>query len=317
MRVVKVKAPQGKGQDVANVALGVGISAVAVHQAMVYGPNQHQELKDVIDVDTSTPAAKTFIETLMAAPFFDPESYTISVRAPRAIVAQESPAKLTWPIVLPTIDILQDLWQFTHVTMSLVVRVLIAAMFLAYGMIKANFLLMMAGLLFLPFLPILLAIGFGLRTREWRLAKQGVIAFIVSTVLIVTGGVIVALLTKLPMQFQQFSPLPVSFLISLGVGIAAAVANADDVGRREFVGLAASAQVALIPAWFGIALVHGFAATTPASSPTQRGLSFGINIATIIVMAIVTYVLLGMRSKAAHLASRSTVHSDEQHRPPA
>jgi hypothetical protein len=41
-------------------------------------------------------------------------------------------------------------------------------------------------------LPILLAIGFGLWTREWRLARQGSLALTVGIALIVAGTYFIA-----------------------------------------------------------------------------------------------------------------------------
>jgi hypothetical protein len=159
----------------------------------------------------------------------------------------------------------------------------------------------------------LLAIGFGLQTRTWRLAGQGVFALAVGTLLLVVGGAIVAVLSAPPMQFQQFSPLGISFCISLGVGIAAALAAADDMGRRELIGLAATAQVAVIPTWVGIALVHGFAATTATGTPTQRLLAFGVNLATIVGVAIGMYALLGMRGDGVRRFTTDTERGAEEH----
>jgi hypothetical protein len=73
-------------------------------------------------------------------------------------------------------------------------RVLIALMLLAYGMIQNRLLFMIAGLLFIPMLPLMMAIGFGLAAREWRLAAQGAVAFIVGSALLIIGGSIVAMM---------------------------------------------------------------------------------------------------------------------------
>lgn len=294
MRLVRVKAPEGKGVEVAQVAFRVGISEVSIHQEQTHGQDGRRKTKDAVDVDTSTPAAKAFVDALMSAPFFDPKEYSIAVRQPRTIVSHEQPWKVTWPIVLPTIDVYEDLWQFSHVTYSFVGRAFIAALLLAYGMIQFNLLLIIAGLLFLPFLPVLLAISFGLLTREWRLAGRGAFALIVGTALVVAGSAAVAFMTTPPLRYQEFSSMGTAFLISLAVGVAAALATSDDVGRRELIGLAATAQIVLIPAWLGISLVFGFPALD-TTSPAQRMLTFAVNITTIIVASGVIYALLGMR----------------------
>ena len=295
MRLVRVKAPEGKGDEVSRVAFAVGISQVTVHQQQVHRADQRRETKDVIDIETATPTAKAFIDALMTAPFFDPKEYSLAVRQPRSIVSQEKPARITWPIVEPTVDIFEELWQFSHVTFGFVGRILIASLLLAYGMIEYNLLFMIAGLLFMPLLPLLLAVGFGLWTRGWRLAWQGAFAFVVSTALMLAGGSIVALMTGPPLRYQEFNPLLTSFLISLAVGIAAGLATADDVGRREMIGLAATAQIAIVPVWFGISFVIGFPQSGSAP-PSQRAIAFLVNVATITIASLATYAVLGMRA---------------------
>jgi hypothetical protein len=294
MRLVRVKAPEGGGEEVARVAFEAGIAQVTTHQQEVRRANGERETKDVIDVETATPKAKVFLDALMAAPFFDAEKYSIAVRQPRSVVSREKPPEITRPLVEPTIDIFEELWQFSLVTFGFIGRVFIAAMLLAYGMIQQQLLIMLGGLLFLPLLPLLLAIGFGTWTRQWRLAAQGLFAFVVAVALLVSGGVVVALLTNPPLQYNQHNPLIVSFLISLGVGIAGGLATADDVGRREMIGLAATAQMAILPVWFGISFVFGFPVLDSAP-PAQRALTFGVNAVTIIIAALCTYALLGMR----------------------
>lgn len=309
MRLVRVKAPEGGGEEVAQVAFAAGISQVTTHQQEVRRANGERETKDVIDVETATPKAKVFLDALMASSFFDAEKYSIAVRQPRSVVGREKPPEITWPLVEPTIDIFEELWQFSVVTFGFVGRVLIAAMLLAYGMIQSQLLVMLGGLLFLPLLPLLLAMGFGLWTRQWRLAAQGLFAFLVGIVLLISGGVIVALLTSPPLQFNQHNPLIVSFLISLGVGIAAGLATADDVGRREMIGLAATAQMAILPVWFGINFVFGFP-VLDSTPPAQRAQTFGVNVLTIIVTALCTYALLGMRGDSLRGFTQSKTRED-------
>jgi hypothetical protein len=76
--------------------------------------------------------------------------------------------------------------------------------------------------------------------------------------------------------------------------VAAALATADDVGRRELIGLAATAQVAIIPVWFGICFVFGFP-TLESVSPRQRALSLLLNVGALIAASLATYTLLRMR----------------------
>lgn len=295
MRLVKVRVPQGRGRDVIRIAHDVGISEVASHEEQIHTPDRPPATKDVVDVDTSTPKAKVFVEALMAAPFYNPHEVSVSVRVPRVIAGRELPGDLTWPIVVPSIEMLEELWQSSHVTWSFVGRVLIAAAILAYGMLHDQLLLLIAGLIFMPTLPLLEAISFGGRTRQWRLARQGGLAFLFATALMVLAGTGVALASEGPMQFQKWTPLLPSLLISLGIGAAAALGLADDAGKRQLVGLAATATTSLVPTWLGIAVVRGFAVTTTASSTAQtRLLSFVLNVAAIVVAGFVAHHLLGM-----------------------
>ncbi|HEX8141332.1 MAG TPA: hypothetical protein VF553_01975 [Pyrinomonadaceae bacterium] len=310
MRLVRVKAPEGKGNDVARLAFEVGLEQVAFHQQQTLKSDGAQEIKDVVDVETTTPTAKTFIDKVMSASFFDPQQYSIAVRQPRSIVSREKPWKITWPIVIPTVDIYEELWQFSHITISFAGRMLIGSLLLSYGMIQFNLLLMIAGLLFLPLLPLVLSMSFGVWTRQWRLVGQGALAFLVATALIVLGGVIVALMTDPPLKYREFSSMLTALLISSVVGVAAALATADDVGRREMIGLAATAQIALIPAYVGISLVFGFP-QGESTSPAQRLLTFLVIIGVIVITSLMTYAVLGMRGKPLGQFSEGTAKEPE------
>jgi Domain of unknown function (DUF389) len=295
MRQVKVTAPQGKGRDVARIAFDVGINRVAVHQRQTLTKGNPEETTDVVDIETATPIAKTFVDRLMETTFFDPRNYSITVRQPRSVVTSEQPSKINWPLVEPTPDIFEELWQFSHVTFGFIGRIFIASLFLAYGIIEAKTLLIVAGLLFLPLLPPILAIGFGIWTKEWRLASQGAVALLVASTLGVFAGILTALVTSPPIRFNESNSLLTSFLISLGVGIAAGLATADDVGRREMIGLAATAQIAVLPVWFGVCTIFGFPA-----SPIERGAIFLINVFTLVLASFATYGFLGMQGRALH-----------------
>jgi hypothetical protein len=290
--------------QLAQLAFEHGVLQVSVHQQKSLSRDGREQIKDVVDIETATPTAKAFLDALMTAPFFNPEEYAITVRQPRSIVSRQQPPKLTRPLVEPTIDIFQELWQFSHVTFGFVGRVLAAALLLAYGMIEDKILFIIAGLLFLQLLPSMLAVGFGVTTQQWRLVGQGAIALGTGIALLVLGGVIVALMTDPPLRFNQHNPLLTSFLISAVIGIAAGLATGDDAGRREMIGLAAAAQIAILPVWFGISFVFGFSQT---GSPSERGISLVVNIATVVVAAVITYALIGMRGETLnpHIRRRS------------
>jgi hypothetical protein len=298
MRLVKINVPQGKSGDVANIAFLVGIKEVTVQKAESHKGSGKIENKEAIDIQTSTPKAKHFIDALLQADFYNQKDYSIAVRQPRSIISGDSLRQLTKPIVDPATDIFEELWQFSHITVGFVGRILIAACLLAYGLIHQQTLIILAGLLFLPLLPLLLAVGFGAWTKQPKLSLQGATAFLLAMALLILGGVLIASVSSPPLKYNEFNPMFVGWLISLGVGIAAGLANVDDVGNRQLIGLAATAQIAIIPVWFGICIVFGFPSTTPKDEITNRALGFGLNVLTIIVASLATYVLLGAASRS-------------------
>ena len=298
MRLIKVNAPQGRGADVAQIAFSAGIEKVSVFQIESLHAGGKTETKDSVDIETSTPKGKRFVDALLKADFYNQADFTINTRQPRSIISGESLRELTKPLVEPAADIFEELWQFSHITYGFIGRIFLAACLLAYGLIEQKILLIIAGLLFLPLLPLLLAVGFGAWTGKWKLSLQGALAFLTATILLVLGGATIAAFSDPPVKYDDFNSLIVSFLISLAVGIAAGLANIDDVGRRELIGLAATAQIALIPVWFGVCAVLGFPATTGESEITNRALSFFVNILTIIIASLAVYVLTGAASRS-------------------
>ncbi len=309
MRLVKVKAPQGKAGEVAEIAFSIGLEKVAVHETRLLRAHRAESTEEVIEVEASTPMAKAFIDALMSAPFFNRNEYSIAVRQPRSIINHQKLSEITWPLVEPSVDICEELWQFSQITPGSVGRILIGSGLLAFGLIKYNLLFMIAGLLFIPLLPLMLAVGFGLWTRHFRLAIQGAIASAVATILLIGGGVAVALMVNPPLRYNESNSLVTGLLISLAVGVAAGLATADDVGRREMIGLAATAQVAILPVWFGICFVFGFPALE-GTPPGRRALSFMLNVLTIVIASFVIYGILGMklsfgRSRTAISTSKS------------
>lgn len=296
MRLVKVIAPEGSADKIAQVAFRVGIRHVSTHQEQKLTVNQPGETKDVVDITASTPKAKAFLDVLTAEPFFDPGQYSVSVRQPRSVLSSDNVSALTWPVAEPSLDIYEELWQFSHITYSFAGRVFIAGALAAYGMIENRLLIMLAGLLFVPFLPLLLAVGFGLHIGEWRLTKLGALAFFVGVLLLMGAGVVVALLVNKPIYYNESNPLIASLIISFAIGVAATLALGDDVGKREIIGLAASAQVAIIPVWFGISLVMGYPAPG-RNAALQRAITFLVNVASVIAATFCTFIMLRVRGK--------------------
>lgn len=311
MRLITVRAPEGHGSAVIDLAFASGISEVSLHHAEFRRSQQSPKQQEVIDIETSTPAAKEFIETLMAAPFFDPTEYALSIRHPRSLVGSEHPESETYPMAMPTIDVFEELWKYSHITWSLVGRVLMASFLLAYGMIEMNLLVMIAGLLFLPYHHPLLATALGLWTRQGRLLWRSLWVLATITILIVIASAIAALFLKPPIRFQEFGTLKSAFVISAIIGVAAALGMADDAGRQELIGLAATAHTTILPAWFGMSLVFGF----PQASVTyERLINFVVSVGTIILAAVLTFAMLKMRGDGLKSLAKLDPSHQKSHR---
>ena|SRR5438445_4463686 len=305
MRLVRVKVPKGRAEAVAELAFAAGIEEVTISQVHTLNSDQRETVNDVVEIETSTPKAKAFIDALSATPFLDREECSIAVRQPRSVISREKIKTITWPLVEPTVDIFEELWQFSHVTYGFVGRILIGAMLLAYGIVEYKLLFMIAGLLFIPLLPLMLAISFGLSTRQWRLAAQGLLSIVAATILLIGGGVLVAFMSSPPVRYTESNSVLAGFLISFAVGVAAALATADDAGRRELIGLAATAQLAILPVWFGVWFVFGFPAFD-GLRPPKWALSFVVNMGAILIASTITYALVGMKSATLVSFSRKS-----------
>lgn len=295
MRLIKVSAPEGQGDNVSKIAFSVEIEKVSRRQAENRHGDGQVERQDVVEIETSTPKAKRFVDELFEADFFSRENFTITIRQPRSIISKNSLRELTKPFVEPAADILEELFQFSHITVSFVGRVLVASALIAYGMIGQKILLMVGGLLVLPLTPLLLAMSFGARSGVWKLSKQGVLAFLLVTVLLFLVGAGVALFSEPPIKYNDFNTLLASFLLSVIIGAGAGFANTDDAGQRQLIGFAAAAQIALVPVWFGICVVLGFPAAESRDQIISHAASFFLNTVTMIVVPFIVYTL----SKAA------------------
>ncbi|HEY0458449.1 MAG TPA: hypothetical protein VGC97_04805 [Pyrinomonadaceae bacterium] len=291
MRLIMVAAPEGAGDAITKVAFSVEIDKISRRQVESHYADGRVERKDVVDMETSTPKGKRFVDALLASDFYDRDDFTISIRQPRSIVSKTPLHELTKPFVEPATDVFEELWQFSHITASFIGRVAVASCLIAYGMIEQKLLLMIAGLFVLPLVPLLLGVSFGTRTGIWKLVGQSALAFLVVTVILFLGGAAVAALAAPPLKYNEFNSLPTSFIISVGVAVAAVLANIDDAGQRQLIGLAATAQIALIPVWFGISAVFGFPAAASQSEIVRHGAVFFVNIATMLVVTFIVYTL--------------------------
>jgi Domain of unknown function (DUF389) len=291
MHEVRVTVPDGRSKDVARIALEVGIRQASVYRVYVHGPNREME---VVSAETSTPRAKLFIDALLATTWLDTKECSISARELRAILSSDPISETTRPRPEPSVDVLSDLWQLSHLTLSYVGRAVAAAILLAYGMADDSAISVVVAALFMPFLSQILAVSFGLLSRDLGLVKKGLTTIGFSIVACIAAGSLLALLHDGPLLFTGFKGPLVSLAISSVIGVAAGLAIADDAGRRYLIGVAAAVQFAVIPVWFGFSLVHGL---PDSHIIMERVGTFFINLFTIAGAAGVVYGLTGMNAR--------------------
>jgi len=293
MRLVKVSAPAGWAEKIKETAFESGVESVTIRTVVQHRKNAQPEEMDVVDIETSTPRAKRFVDNLLAADYYDREKISFNTRQPRSLIGGEDDKELTRPMVEPATDLYEELWQFSHMTFGLATRILISACLLSYGMIESKLLLMIGGLLFLPILPMAMAVSYGIAGRRWRLAAQGLAAIGTATALLFAGGVIVALVARPPLRFDDLGSPVMGIIISAAVGVAAALASIDDAGRREMIGLAAASQLGLIPVWLGIITVFGLSAGSDSGEVLTRILSFATNLVVLVIALLSVQLATG------------------------
>lgn len=303
MHEIRATVPGRHLEEVLRLARDAGIAKIAVTDVTVYsaGGAAPLPLKN-ISLETATPAASNFIESLHGTSLLQDPDVSLTSRELRAIVSDESPRDLTQPMGEPTPDIRQDLWQLSHVTPSYLARAAAGGVLLGCGIIANSPIQIVVAALFLPFLQPVLAIGFGLchrdglREKDRGLCWHGARATLASISVALLMGLAAGAALGGPVQFMDFKPPLYSFIISAIIGITAGLSSADDTGRRYMLGVAASVQLSLFPTWLGVALVTGL----PQSSVLwTRFAAFGVNLVTIPLGAILAYRLLHAWRKRA------------------
>jgi hypothetical protein len=289
MHEIRATLPPEQVAAVTRLARQAGIDRVSVADVYVHGPDQKRQ---VISVETSTPKARAFVDALLGSADIRGADYSITSRELRAIVNGDDVGALTKPMSEPFPDVIQDLWQLSHLTISYIARAAAGALLLATAIIDDNAVSIVVAALFLPFLSEVLALSFGLWSRDRRLLLRGLRAIAVSTALALAAGALVATLQGGPIHFTAFRSPLASFAISAAIGIAAGLSIADDTGRRYLIGVAAAVQLAIFPVWLGAALILGL---PPSEVVWSRLASFLINLGTISLAAVAAYALLHLR----------------------
>lgn len=299
MHEIRATLPPEHVPIATRLALEVGVGRVAVSDVYVHGPEAKRQ---VVSVETSTPKARAFVEAFLGSPDLCGVDYSLTSRELRAIVSAEDIQSLTRPMSEPFPDVIQDLWQLSHLTISYVARAAAGAILLATGILDDNAVAIVVAALFLPFLSEVLAIGFGLWSGDRRLMVRGLRAVAVSTALAFAAGAAVAAVQGGPIRFSAFRSPLASFAISAVIGVTSGLSHADDTGRRYLIGVAAAVQLAVFPVWFGAASIVGM--PSPDVLWSRLG-SFLINLGTISLAGVVAYVLLHLQPGHGWRAPRS------------
>ena len=215
MHEIRVTLPVECISEATRLARESGIDRVAITDTLVNDVARIQ-----FSVETSTPNARAFVERFMNSETLSRCDHTLTSREIRSIIGRPAPSMdtLTRPMSEPLPDIVQDLWQLSHLTPSYIGRATGGAVLLADGLIHNSSISIVVGALVLPFLSQILAVSFGLWAREYRLAVHGLRALLVSTALAFAAGASVAWIEGGPLLFNGFRNLMGNFLISAIIG---------------------------------------------------------------------------------------------------
>jgi len=286
MHEIRATLPPEHVEKATQLAREAGIDRVAVSDIYLSGANAKWR---VLSVETSTPKARAFVEAFLASADLRGADSSLTSRELRAIVNRDDISSLTRPLSEPFPDFIQDLWQLSHLTISYIARAAAGAILLATGILDDNAVSIVVAALFLPFLSQVLAVSFGLWSRDGRLILHGLKAVGASTMLAFIAGALVAAIQGGPIHFMAFKGPLASFAISAVIGITAGLSNADDTGRRYLIGVAAAVQLAIFPVWLGATTVVGL---PPEEVLWARVGSFLINLGTICLSAVAAFAIL-------------------------
>ena len=285
----------------------VTIWGVTISEALVHGPDiaNNQERRQ-ISVETSTPDARAFVGAFLGSATLAKTDYTLTSREVRAIVDDQPLAGLTLPMSELLPDVVQDLWQLSHVTASYVARAAAGAVLLRLRASSKTIRseadcnrrrAFPASFLAQVFLAV--SSRFVQARGDRHLFVQGVRALLVSAVLAAVAGAVVGSLEGGPILFNGFKNPLNSFAISAVIGITAGLADVDDTGRRYLIGVAAAVQLAVFPVWLGSAFVIGMPSHTEVY---PRLLSFAIDLISITGFAVAAYATTGCPGDSSRIS---------------
>jgi hypothetical protein len=201
MHEIRATLPSEQVEKATQLAREAGIQRIAISDVCLLGRDAKWQ---VVSVETSTPKARAFVEAFLGSAELHGADYSLTSRELRAIVNGEDISDLTRPMSEPFPDVIQDLWQLSHLTTSYITRAAAGAVLLATGILDNNAVAIVVAALFLPFLSEVLAVSFGLWSRDRRLIWRGLRAICVSISLGFAAGALVAAVQRGPIHFTAF-----------------------------------------------------------------------------------------------------------------
>ena len=97
MRLVKVSVPEGLGAKIKETAFATGIRRLSITQVTAYFENGDSRPVENVDIETSTPKARQFVNRLLTEDYYDPSTISLNIRQPRSIISDEDVHDLTTP----------------------------------------------------------------------------------------------------------------------------------------------------------------------------------------------------------------------------
>ena len=129
MRRIKIQTHERHLDKIKRIAFAAGIESISIHNVEKHRSTGETETILVFEVETSTPQGRDLVARLIADDFFDPQETTFTVRQGRSIVSRANIANITYPLAEPSTDLLEELWQSSHLTLGLIGRIFIAGLF--------------------------------------------------------------------------------------------------------------------------------------------------------------------------------------------
>ncbi|MCY1060444.1 hypothetical protein [Nannocystis sp. SCPEA4] len=295
MREIRLTVPRGSAEAVFALARAAGIAEASVHEVRVLGRDEPSE---ELAVKSSAPKIRKFLRTLLLAPPIDRREIRFSAHEVLALVGDEPARRVTIPAGVPLTDVHHDLWRYCHVTGSSIARTGVSAALLAYAMLKGDTLLAVGALMFTPFSPLVLSVALGIAARRGDLTRQALLALAVALVLTLSAASITGVLVGGPLSAEDFGGPTRNFVMSGLIGVMAALADSDEVGRRQLLGLAMAYPFVRLIVWFGLTLALG--APEQGSRVHDLVLLAG-NAAVMTAAAATTYRLIGRDGELAGL----------------